>query len=227
MKMLILTLLVSALCAGFSASAARAYDASAAAPQATPPTTQPDATAAAPTTQPDVMAAATQPDASGPLGFTMEDIQGRPVPLSKYRGRVVLMVNVASRCGYTPQYKDLEALHEKYADKGLAVLGFPANEFGRQEPGTNEQILQFCTDRYDVKFDMFAKVVVKGEGICPLYRHLTEKATDPEFAGPIRWNFTKFLIGRNGRVVARFDSGVKPSDPRVVAAIEKELAAKP
>jgi len=102
------------------------------------------------------------------LGFTMNSLDGKPVNLAKYQGKVVVMVNVASRCGFTPQYKDLEALHEKYADKGLAILGFPANEFGKQEPGTNEQIAEFCSKNYGVKFDMFSKVVVKGDGQCDL-----------------------------------------------------------
>ena len=113
------------------------------------------------------------------LNFKMNDIDGKSVDLSKYQGKVVLMVNVASKCGYTPQYKALEALHEKYADKGLVILGFPANEFGKQEPGSESEIKEFCTKNYDVKFPMFSKVVVKGEGICPLYKYLTSSDTDP------------------------------------------------
>jgi glutathione peroxidase len=155
--------------------------------------------------------------------FEMFDIEGNKVHLSRYHGKVVLMVNVASKCGFTRQYKGLQALHQAYAKEGLAVLGFPANQFGRQEPGTNEQIQEFCTTRFGVEFDMFAKVVVKGEGICPLYAFLTDKEANGEFGGPIRWNFTKFLIGRDGKVVARFGSRVKPSSKKMIAAIEAEL----
>lgn len=158
------------------------------------------------------------------LNFKMKNIDGKEVDLSKYQGKVVLMVNVASECGLTPQYEGLEALHEKYGEKGLAVLGFPANEFGAQEPGTDSEIKKFCTGKYDVKFDMFSKVVVKGEGICPLYKHLTSKETDPKFAGEIRWNFDKFLIGRNGEIVTRFEPRTEPESDDVVRAIEKELA---
>jgi glutathione peroxidase len=127
------------------------------------------------------------------LNFTMKGIDGKDVDLSAYRGKVVLIVNVASKCGYTPQYEALEALHEKYAKDGLVVIGVPANEFGKQEPGTNEEIAKFCKSKYDVQFPMMAKVVVKGEGQAPLYKYLTDKETDPKFAGPIQWNFTKFL----------------------------------
>jgi len=160
------------------------------------------------------------------IDFTMKDIDGKDVALSKYQGKVVLMVNVASKCGLTPQYAELEALHEKYADKGLVILGFPANEFGQQEPGTNDEIKAFCSEKYSVKFPMFSKVVVKGEGICPLYKFLTGSDTNPKFAGEIKWNFTKFLISRNGEVVNRFEPKVKPSEDDVVKAIEAELAKK-
>ena len=138
----------------------------------------------------------------------------------------MLIVNTASKCGLTPQYKQLEALHEEYGAQGLAILGFPANEFGKQEPGTNSEISQFCAKNYGVKFDMFEKVVVKGEGICPLYQYLTSKETNPDHAGEISWNFEKFLIGRDGKIVARFAPRVKPSDEKVVAAIKAELAKK-
>lgn len=158
------------------------------------------------------------------LGFTMDSIDGQPVELSKYHGRVVLIVNVASKCGLTPQYKALEALHEKFGEKGLSVLGFPANEFGRQEPGTNDEIKDFCTSNFGVKFDMFAKVVVKGDGQCELYKFLTSDATNPGMAGPITWNFEKFLVGRDGKVVKRFAPRVAPDAPEVLAAIEAELA---
>ena len=160
------------------------------------------------------------------LNFKMTRLDGKPAELSDYKGKVVLMVNVASQCGYTPQYKGLEELHEKYAGKGLAVLGFPANEFGKQEPGTDAEIATFCEKNYGVKFDMFSKVVVKGEGQCPLYKFLTSKDTDPKFAGDVKWNFEKFLIGRNGEVVGRFESKVKPESDELVSAIETELQKK-
>lgn len=160
------------------------------------------------------------------LNFTMNRLDGTPAPLSGYEGKVVLMVNVASKCGYTPQYKALQGLHDKYAGKGLAVLGFPANEFGKQEPGTDKEIAAFCQKNYGVKFDMFAKVAVKGKDKCPLYQFLTAKATNPKHAGEIKWNFEKFLINRKGEVVARFDSKVKPDSPEMIKAIEAALEAK-
>jgi glutathione peroxidase len=159
------------------------------------------------------------------LSFTMDSLDGKPVDLARYQGQVVLMVNTASECGLTPQYANLEALHEKYAARGLKVLGFPANEFGAQEPGTNPQIAAFCRKNYGVQFDMFAKVVVKGEGQCPLYAFLTSPATNPKFAGPIGWNFEKFLLSRRGEVVARFSPDTEPDSPEVIQAIERELAA--
>ncbi|HUY36389.1 MAG TPA: glutathione peroxidase [Pirellulales bacterium] len=158
------------------------------------------------------------------LNFKMTSLDGKPIDLSKYKGKVVLMVNVASQCGLTPQYAGLEALHEKYADEGLAVLGFPANEFGAQEPGSDEEIADFCKSNYEVKFDMFSKVVVKGDGQCPLYQFLTSKKTDPKFAGEITWNFEKFLVNRDGEVVARFAPKVTPDSKEVLTAIEAELA---
>ncbi len=157
------------------------------------------------------------------LNFTMNSLDGKPVNLSKYQGKVVLMVNVASKCGYTPQYKGLEALHEKYKDKGLVILGFPANEFGKQEPGSDKEIGEFCEKNYGVKFDMFSKVVVKGDGICPLYKFLTAEATDPKFPGEVKWNFEKFLIGRDGTIVNRFRSKVAPDSEEMVKAVEAEL----
>lgn len=158
------------------------------------------------------------------LNFKMKSLDGKDVDLSKYKGKVVLIVNVASQCGNTPQYKGLEDLHEKFAGEGLAVLGFPANEFGKQEPGSDEEIAEFCDKNYGVKFDMFSKVVVKGEGQCPLYKHLTSKQTDPKFGGDVTWNFEKFLIGRDGQVAARFSPKTKPESKEVVSAIERELA---
>ncbi len=157
------------------------------------------------------------------LNFTMTDIAGKPVELSKYRGKVVLLVNVASQCGYTPQYAGLQKLYEKYGKDGLVVIGVPANEFGGQEPGTDAEIKQFCTTRYHVTFPMMSKVVVKGPGICPLYKFLTSKETDPKFAGEIGWNFEKFLISRSGEVVGRFKSDVEPEAAELVKAVEAEL----
>jgi glutathione peroxidase len=160
------------------------------------------------------------------LDFTMTDITGKPVELAQYQGKVVLLVNVASQCGYTPQYKGLQALYEKYKKDGLVVIGVPANEFGKQEPGTDAEISAFCTKNYGVTFPMMSKVVVKGPGICPLYKFLTSKETDPKFAGDIGWNFEKFLISRNGEVVGRFKSAVKPESPQLTQAIEAELQKK-
>jgi glutathione peroxidase len=158
------------------------------------------------------------------LNFSMKSLAGQDVHLSKYAGRVVLMVNTASKCGLTPQYKGLQALHKQYAGKGLAVLGFPANNFAGQEPGSNEDIGLFCQKNYGVDFDMFAKISVKGDDIAPLYKHLTAKETNPQFAGDISWNFEKFLIGRNGEIVARFFPKTAPDAPEVIKAIETELA---
>ena len=169
---------------------------------------------------------ATAGDAKSPLDFKMESLEGQPVDLSKYKGEVVLIVNVASKCGLTPQYKQLEEVYTKYKGKGFEVLGFPANEFLHQEPGTNQEISSFCTSKYGVDFPMFSKIVVKGEGINPLYQYLTSKDTNPGFDGDITWNFEKFLVGRDGKVVKRFAPKVKPDAPEVVQAIEAELAKK-
>jgi glutathione peroxidase len=160
------------------------------------------------------------------LNFKMKKLDGQEVNLADYHGKVVLFVNVASKCGLTPQYVQLEELHEKYGKQGLAIIGVPANEFGKQEPGTDKEISEFCQKNYGVKFDMLSKVVVKGDGICPLYQHLTSKETDPKFSGEISWNFEKFLISRNGEIVKRFKPKVSPTDPEVVSAIEAELAKK-
>lgn len=155
--------------------------------------------------------------------FSARTIDGTPKKLADYRGKVLLVVNVASQCGLTPQYKGLEALHEEFASRGLAVLGFPANEFGAQEPGTEAQIKEFCDTRYGVKFDMFAKVKVKGPGIDPIFEYLTSKESNPAFGGDIKWNFNKFLIGKDGAVLARFEPQVEPTSAEVKAAVEKAL----
>jgi len=164
--------------------------------------------------------------ATGPLQYTVKDIDGKEIPLSQYQGKVILIVNVASKCGNTPQYKQLEELHKKYADKGLVILGFPANDFLKQEPGTDAQIKEFCTSTYHVEFPMFSKIVVKGDGQADLYKNLTSKDTNPKFAGDITWNFEKFLIGRDGQVINRFTPKTKPDAPAVVKAIESELEKK-
>jgi glutathione peroxidase len=153
----------------------------------------------------------------------MKSLDGKDVSLSKYKGKVVLMVNVASKCGLTPQYKQLQALDDKYRAKGLAILGFPANNFGAQEPGTNDEIGAFCEKNYGVKFDMFAKVSVKGDDKTPLYKYLTEEDAIGKEGKDISWNFEKFLIGRNGQVVARISPKTAPDDAKVVNAIEVEL----
>jgi len=188
-------------------------------------------TAAAATTEPSAAAddqdkAKGDTKVTGPLSFTMKTLDGKTVELSKYKGNVVMFVNVASQCGLTPQYKQLEALHEKYADKGLRIIGVPANNFGSQEPGTNEEIAEFCKKNYGVKFDMLSKVSVKGNDQCDLYKFLTSKETNPKFAGDITWNFEKFIIGRDGNVVARFAPRVKPDAPEVITVIEAELQKK-
>ena len=160
--------------------------------------------------------------ASGIYSFTLNSIDGQPAPLADYKGKVVLLVNVASKCGFTPQYSALEATYEKYKGQGFVILGFPANNFGAQEPGTNEEIKTFCSRKYNVTFPMYAKISVKGEDQAPLYSYLT-KGTGPGLVGDIKWNFTKFLVDRNGNVVQRFESAVTPDSKEVVAAIEKQL----
>ena len=155
--------------------------------------------------------------------FTMNSIDGKPTPLSQFKGKVVLLVNVASRCGFTPQYTGLEALYEQYKDRGFVIVGFPANNFGGQEPGTNEEIKTFCKSKYSVTFPMMAKVSVKGDDQTPLYQYLTSATDDPQFAGDIKWNFTKFLISRDGKIANRFEPKTTPEDPQVTAAVEQEL----
>ncbi len=157
------------------------------------------------------------------LDFSLEGIDGKPYALSQHKGEVLLIVNVASRCGNTPQYEGLQALYTKFHDKGLTIIGVPANEFAKQEPGSNEEIKEFCTSKYHVTFPMLAKEVVKGEGISPLYKYLTTESKKP---GEIKWNFAKFLVGRNGSVIDRFEPGVKPEDPKFIAAVENALAEK-
>jgi glutathione peroxidase len=164
--------------------------------------------------------------ADTPLQGVMKSLKGEKVDLADYRGKVVMIVNTASYCGNTPQYGDLEQLWKKYGEKGFVVLGFPANEFGKQEPGSDAEIAEFCTKNYRVTFPMFSKIVVKGEGKAPLYQYLTSKTTNPKFAGEITWNFEKFLIGRDGKVAARFKPGLKPQTNEVVQAIESELEKK-
>lgn len=160
------------------------------------------------------------------LNFTVKDIDGMDVPLSNYQGKVVMIVNVASQCGATPQYAALQDLQKAYKDEGFVVLGFPCNQFGQQEPGSAEDIKKFCTSNYNVTFDMFSKIDVNGEKAAPLYKFLTSPETNPQHAGKIGWNFEKFLIGRDGKVVARFKTGVQPDDAQVLDAIKAELAKK-
>lgn len=157
-------------------------------------------------------------------GVKMDSLGGDEVDLTKYNGKVVLIVNVASKCGLTPQYEQLQAVYEKYADKGLAVLGFPCNQFGRQEPGTATEIKEFCTQNYGVTFDMFSKIDVNGDNATPLYKTLTSLNLEPAGTGDISWNFEKFLLDKEGNVIARFSPRTKPDDPAVIAAIEKALA---
>ena len=157
--------------------------------------------------------------------FKMKDIDGKDVRLKKYKGNVLLVVNTASKCGYTPQYEGLQAIFDKYKDRGFYVLGFPANNFGGQEPGTESQIKEFCTTKYKVSFPMFAKISVKGEDQAPLYAYLTSPMTDPAFGGEITWNFNKFLIDRRGKIIGRFTSKDKPESSTVTAAIEAALNA--
>jgi glutathione peroxidase len=158
----------------------------------------------------------------GLYSYTLNSIDGKPAPLADYKGKVVLIVNVASQCGYTPQYSALESIYEKYKDQGFVILGFPANNFGAQEPGTNEEIKTFCTRKYSVTFPMYSKISVKGADQAPLYAYLT-KETGAGLTGDIKWNFTKFLVDRDGKVVQRFEPAVTPDSKEVTAAIEKQL----
>jgi len=154
----------------------------------------------------------------------LKDIDGKDTTLAAYKGKVILIVNVASQCGYTPQYKGLEAIYQKYQGRGFVVLGFPCNQFGGQEPGTNEEIKQFCTSKFDVTFPLFDKLEVNGPHRHPLYAALAGK--DSPFPGDIKWNFNKFLLGRDGTMLKRFDSKVAPESAELTKAVEAALAAK-
>ena len=156
--------------------------------------------------------------------FTVKDIDGKDVSLSQYKGKVLLIVNVASLCGNTPQYKDIQNLYEKYSSKGLVVLGFPANNFMGQEPGSDKEIKQFCTKEYAVTFPMFSKISVKGKDIAPLYSYLTQKSENGVIDAPVKWNFQKFLIGKNGTVITSVAPGTSINDESVMKAIDKALA---
>jgi len=160
------------------------------------------------------------------LNFKMTSLDGKEVDLAQFKGKVVLFVNVASECGYTPQYKTLQALYEKYGKDGLVIVGVPSNDFGAQEPGSNAEIAAFCKKEYGVTFPMLAKVVVQGNGQAPLYKFLTEKQTNPKFAGPVRWNFEKFLIGRDGTVLNRFAADVDPASPEFEKSLRDALQQK-
>ncbi len=172
------------------------------------------------------MSYAADPDAaSHPIfGQKMKSLAGETVDLSKYRGKVLLIVNTASRCGATPQYADLQKLHETYKDQGLVVLGFPCNQFGAQEPGTADEIAQFCEKNYGVTFDMFAKIDVNGEDAASLYKYLTSEKTGLDDTGPVKWNFEKILISKAGKPVARFRTRTSPGAPEVTKAIEAEIS---
>jgi len=174
----------------------------------------------------DISAPAASAKTKSVLDFKMKDIDGKDVKLNKYKGKVLLIVNTASKCGYTPQYEGLQTVYEKYNAKGFYVLGFPANNFGGQEPGKESEIKEFCESKFKVKFPLFAKISVKGEDQDPLYKFLTSKETNPAFAGDITWNFNKFLVDRKGNVVARFTSKDTPESEKVLQAIEKELKNK-
>jgi glutathione peroxidase len=158
------------------------------------------------------------------LDFQVQDIDHKPVDLSRFKGEVLLLVNTASQCGYTPQYEGLESVYKKYKGRGFEVLAFPANEFGRQEPGSDEEIKAFCSSKYNVTFPLFAKIVVKGAGIHPLYEFLTSPETNARFAGEIPWNFAKFLVNRKGEVIARFEPDDEPGSAKVIQAVEGALA---
>jgi len=158
--------------------------------------------------------------------FTMDAINGTPTPLASFKGKVMLVVNVASQCGYTYQYEGLQALYVKYKDQGLVVVGFPANNFGAQEPGSNAEIGAFCKSKFGVTFPMFSKISVKGSEKAPLYQFLTDKNANPKTGGEIPWNFTKYLVDRDGKVLTRFDAPVEPESKELTSAIEAALKNK-
>jgi len=158
--------------------------------------------------------------------FVMDDIGGKPVSLETFKGKVLLVVNTASKCGLTPQYEGLQALFAKYRDAGLVILGFPANNFRGQEPGSNEEIKEFCSVKYGVEFPLFSKISVLGQDIHPLYKYLTSGAGNADLAGDITWNFEKFLFDRNGRISARFAPRTKPESEEIVKAIEALLKSQ-
>lgn len=191
---------------------------------------------AAPPSLPDVVKEPTKEPAvaknnqpASPLDFVVKDIHGKDVDLKQYKGKVVMIVNVASKCGYTPQYTALQAVYEKYKDQGFVILGFPANNFGHQEPGSDSDILQFCSSKYMVTFPLMSKISVKDgqDGAqAPIYKYLTSKDTAGDFAGDITWNFNKFIVDRNGNLIARYTSKTTPDSKAVTTEIEKALAAK-
>ncbi len=165
-------------------------------------------------------------DVPAALDFTVKSIDGEDVKLSDYDGKVVMIVNVASYCGRTKQYADLQALFEKYGDQGFVVLGFPCNQFGEQEPGTEAEIKTFCSSKYNVSFPMFSKIDVKGDGQCELYKHLTGLNLQPKGKSDVEWNFEKIILSKSGEPIARFASGTSPSSDEVVKVIETALGAK-
>lgn len=168
----------------------------------------------------------TPPPEKSVYDFTMKNIDGQDIKLDAYKGKVVMIVNVASKCGFTPQYEGLETLYEKNKDKGFVILGFPANNFMGQEPGSDGEIKEFCQAKYGVRFPMFAKISVKGGDQHPLYTFLTNKGSDPDFAGDISWNFNKFLLDKQGKIVARFGSKDTPEGEAVTTAVAKYIAEK-
>ena len=171
----------------------------------------------------DISAAANMPSVGSIYEISASDIDGKNVNLGKYKGKVLLFVNTASKCGYTPQYKGLQAIYDKYKECGFVVLGFPSNDFGGQEPGTEKEIKEFCTFRYKVTFPMFAKINVKGDDKHPLYKYLTSKETNLKFSGEVTWNFNKFLVSRKGKIIDRFSSRETPESKKVINSIEKAL----
>ena len=170
-----------------------------------------------------VLLATVSASAASVYDYTLNSIDGKSTPLSTYKGKVLMLVNVASKCGYTPQYAGLEALYQKYKDQGFVIVGIPANNFMSQEPGTNAEIKSFCKTKYDVQFPMMSKVSVAGADKAPLYQFLTSSQENPQTGGEIKWNFTKFLISRDGRMLNRFEPAVTPEDPALTSAVEAAL----